>query len=131
MCRFFPGFYNYMLIGSIGYNQPLSRVDHYCIPSLTVLCLTVLSLLQRNATSSLITSLQFSIMADLALEGNDASGNDLLAINTATAFCGKNYGIGGNPGTDTLANYIEYYNLSALGASVGSHIAEICNANML
>lgn len=70
-------------------------------------------------------------MAGFALEGMDANGTGLLNISSVTEFRGKSYGIGGDPGANTLANYIKHYNSSLLGASVSSHIAEICNGNIL
>ncbi|KAI8142664.1 hypothetical protein BJV82DRAFT_613796 [Fennellomyces sp. T-0311] len=69
-----------------------------------------------------------SIMAGFALEGvNDGpGGTSILNISSITEFRGQSWGIGGDDGAITLANFVGHYNASLEGPSVGKHLVTLC-----
>ncbi|KAI9255158.1 hypothetical protein BDA99DRAFT_562429 [Phascolomyces articulosus] len=79
-----------------------------------------------------IAALGDSIMAGFALEGiNDGEGGTgILNISAVTEFRGQSWGIGGDDGAITLANFVNHYNSSLEGPSEGSHIATICHGTL-
>ncbi|KAI9496150.1 hypothetical protein BDB00DRAFT_738428, partial [Zychaea mexicana] len=74
-----------------------------------------------------IAAMGDSIMAGFALEGNDPDGSGILNISSITEYRGQSWGIGGDPGAVTLGNFVNHYNASLEGPSVGNHIATICH----
>ena len=67
-------------------------------------------------------------MAGFALEGiNDGNGGTgLLNISAITEFRGHSWGIGGDDGAYTLANFMGHYNASLEGPAVGKHLITLC-----
>ncbi|KAI7852353.1 hypothetical protein BDC45DRAFT_607521 [Circinella umbellata] len=72
-----------------------------------------------------------SIMAGFGLEGiNDGDGGSgLLNLSSITEFRGKSWGIGGDEGAVTLANFVKHYNSSLEGPAVGKHLIFLCKEN--
>ena len=68
-------------------------------------------------------------MAGFALEGinTDTGGTGLLNLSTLTEFRGKSWGIGGDEGAVTLANFVKHYNSSLEGSAVGKHFVFFCS----
>ncbi|KAI8139076.1 hypothetical protein BJV82DRAFT_522349 [Fennellomyces sp. T-0311] len=75
-----------------------------------------------------IAAMGDSIMAGFALEGVDSEGSGFLNISGVTEYRGQSWAIGGDEGAPSLANFVNHYNSSLVGASIGSHIATICHA---
>lgn len=76
-----------------------------------------------------VAALGDSIMAGFGMMGVDYEGTGLLNLSTLLEFRGNSYGIGGDTGAITLANFVKRYNPNVQGASVLSHIASFCNAD--
>ncbi|KAG2218696.1 hypothetical protein INT45_003963 [Circinella minor] len=76
-----------------------------------------------------IGALGDSIMAGFALEGinTDTGGTGLLNLSSITEFRGKSWGIGGDEGAVTLANFVKHYNSSLEGSAVGKHFVFFCS----
>ncbi|KAI9252815.1 GDSL lipase/esterase [Phascolomyces articulosus] len=75
-----------------------------------------------------VAALGDSIMAGFALEGiNDGpGGTGILNLSAITEFRGKSWGIGGDDGAITLANFVKHYNSSLEGPAVGKHLVFLC-----
>lgn len=69
-------------------------------------------------------------MAGFAMEGMDPDGTGLLNISSVNEFRGQSYGAGGDPGAVTLPNFVNHYNSSLKGASVGEHLVEFCQSDI-
>lgn len=76
-----------------------------------------------------VAALGDSIMAGFGMMGVDYEGTGLLNLSTLLEYRGNSYGIGGDTGAITLANFIKRYNPQVQGASVLSHLASFCNGN--
>ncbi|CAO3686249.1 hypothetical protein CU097_013354 [Rhizopus azygosporus] len=93
----------------------------------------------RNVTAKDITDLRVddiqivaalgdSIMAGFGMMGinNGEGGTGILNFSSVMEFRGNSYGIGGDSGAVTLANFIKNYNPKVQGASTLSHLASLC-----
>ncbi|KAI9243256.1 hypothetical protein BY458DRAFT_141020 [Sporodiniella umbellata] len=71
-----------------------------------------------------------SIMAGFAMLGvnHDQGGTGILNISTVLEARGRSYGIGGDPGAVTIANFIKHYNPKVQGASVLDQVTSFCSA---
>ena len=72
-------------------------------------------------------------MAGFALEGiNDGQGGTgILNISSITEYRGQSWGIGGDSGAITLANFVQHYNSSVEGGAKGKQVAAICHGNYI
>lgn len=57
---------------------------------------------------------------------NGEGGTGILNFSSVLEFRGNSYGIGGDTGAVTLANFIKNYNPNVHGASTLSHLASLC-----
>ncbi|KAI9272885.1 hypothetical protein BDA99DRAFT_432643 [Phascolomyces articulosus] len=78
-----------------------------------------------------IAALGDSLMAGFAMEGinDNDGGSGILNISAVTEFRGQSWGIGGDDGAITLANFVNHYNASLEGPAEGSHIVTFCQGN--
>lgn len=67
-------------------------------------------------------------MAGFGMMGinNGEGGTGILNFSSVMEFRGNSYGIGGDSGAVTLANFIKNYNPKVQGASTLSHLASLC-----
>ncbi|ORZ00312.1 hypothetical protein BCR43DRAFT_433121 [Syncephalastrum racemosum] len=77
-----------------------------------------------------IGALGDSIMAGFAMEGMNPDGTGLLNISSIDEFRGQSYGAGGDAGAVTLPNFVNHYNSSLKGASLGRHLVEFCQSDI-
>jgi hypothetical protein len=55
----------------------------------------------------------------------------MVQIQSFTEYRGLSYSIGGDANAFTIPNYIKHYQDSLTGYSIGEHIAEECNGNVM
>ncbi|KAI8973654.1 hypothetical protein BDF20DRAFT_837576 [Mycotypha africana] len=75
-----------------------------------------------------IGALGDSIMAGFGMMGVDYDGTGVLNTSFLTEYRGNSYGIGGDSGAVTLANFVKRYEPKVKGASVLSHLVSLCKS---
>ncbi|KAG1052736.1 hypothetical protein G6F43_005147 [Rhizopus delemar] len=77
-----------------------------------------------------VAALGDSAMAGFAMMGvakrEETPGVIEFDFDFVREFRGNSYGIGGDDGAVTLANFIKYYNSNVSGASTSSHLVSLC-----
>ncbi|KAG1447421.1 hypothetical protein G6F56_009267 [Rhizopus delemar] len=75
-----------------------------------------------------VAALGDSIMAGFGMMGinNGKGGTGVLNFSSVMEYRGNSYGIGGDTGAITLANFAKHYNPNVEGSSVLSHLASLC-----
>lgn len=66
-------------------------------------------------------------MAGFVMMGINTHGTGMLNISAITEYRGQSYAMGGDPGAETMAQFIKNYNPNLQGESLGHHIIEYCH----
>ncbi|KAI8984114.1 hypothetical protein BDF20DRAFT_816011 [Mycotypha africana] len=77
-----------------------------------------------------IGALGDSIMAGFAMMGIDYEGSGVVNFSLVSEYRGNSYGIGGDSGAITLANFMKKYQPKVKGASVLSHLVSYCSNDL-